>query len=85
MTGIYSKELILISDDSEGHSASLLNLKSTISDDDFGFRMSSFQISADTIPTNSTHGVFIDETVHHARAYISFHDESRVFFLCGSI
>lgn len=85
MTDIYPKELVLVPDNSTGLSTSFLDLQMDICDgiittsifdkrDSFDFPIVNFPTLSGNIPTRSSYGVFIGESVRYARACTYFKD-----------
>ena len=92
MSDIYPEELVLVPEDSDGHSCSFLDLQVEIKDsvittsifdkrDAFDFPIVNFPTLSGNIPLQSSYGVFIGELVRYARActyYEHFEDRSKL-------
>ena len=79
MSDIYPKELVLVPDDTDGHSCPFLDMQVTIDDsiistslydkrDAFDFPIVNFPTLTGNIPLESSYGVFTGEVVRYARA-----------------
>ena len=79
MSDIYPKELVLVPDDTDGHSCPFLDMQVTIDDsiistslyakrDAFDFPIVNFPTLTGNIPHKSSYGVFTGEAVRYARA-----------------